>query len=299
MTAKQRARCIVLIPVGPRSDPRFVNDTIASVFGQMSDVAVVVADNTRDGLDPVEPGRLQAIEYVRFPSTGKNTTLGRLYFNLTRCFDRILDTYDFDVLLRLDDDALVIGPDPDADAVSYFSSHPHVGCLGSFRYTCTGYTRSFAHPAQTLRHELYSIAALRHPRRWLALRALYALARRHGYEDGEHCLGAACFFSHAALSAMRAKGLFANPALVTTGLGDDHMYGLLTRAAGFEIDDFAIGTHPLGVALRGLPMSPGELVKSGKKIVHSLKDHDGRSQADLRDEFRRLVRERDAAHAFA
>ncbi len=293
--ARQKARCVALIPVGPRSDPAFVNDTIESVFSQMSDVAVVVADNTRNGLDPIGAGRLRAIEYVQFPSTGKNTTLGQLYVNLTRCFDRILDTYDFEVLLRLDDDALVVGPDPDADAVGYFASHPHVGCLGSFRYTCTGYARSFAQPAQTLRHELYSIAALRHPRRWLALRDLYALARRHGYEDGEHCLGAACFFSHAALSAMRAKGLFANPALATTSLGDDHIYGLLVRATGFEIDDFATGRHPLGLALRGLPISPRELIGSGKKIVHSLKDHDGRRQADLRDEFRRLVRERDAA----
>jgi hypothetical protein len=294
--ARQRARCVVLIPVGPRSDPTFANDTIASVFSQMSDVAVVVADNTRDGLDPFASRQPWPIEYVRFPSTGRSTTLGQLYVNLTRCFDRILDTYDFEVLLRLDDDALVIGPDPDADAVSYFASHPHVGCLGSFRYTCTGYARSFARPAQTLHHELSSIAALRHPRRWMALRGLYALARRHGYEDGEHCLGAACFFSHAALTAMRAKGLFANPALATTSLGDDHIYGLLVRAAGFEIDDFATGPHPLGVALRGLPMSPGELIGSGKKIVHSLKDHDGKSQADLRGEFRRLVRERDTTH---
>ncbi len=292
--AKHRVRCVVLIPVGPRSDPKFVNDTIASVFTHMSDVAVVVADNTRNGLDRVASGQSLVIEYVRFQSTGKISTSGQLYFNLTRCFDRILDAYDFEVLLRLDDDALVIGPDPDADAVSYFASHPHIGCLGSFRFTCTGDRRSFAQPAQTLRHELYSIAVLKHPRRWMALRALYALARRHGYEDGENCLGAACFFSHAALNAMRTKRLFANPALVTTNLEDDHMYGLLVRAAGFEIDDFATGSHPLGLAFRGLPMSPGELVDSGKKIVHSLKDHGGRSQADLRDEFRRLVRARDA-----
>jgi hypothetical protein len=205
-----------------------------------------------------------------------------------------LDSYDFAVLLRLDDDALVIGRDPDLDAVRYFASHPRVGCLGSYRVTCTGAARSFAYPARTLRHELYSLAVLKHPRRWMALRAIYAEARRHGYEDGEHCLGAACFFSHEALSAMRAKGLFSNPALMTTNLGDDHMFGLLARAAGFELDDFATGRHPLGLAFRGLPMSPVELVDAGKKIVHSLKDHDGKTQAELRDEFRRLVQQRDA-----
>ena len=113
----------------------------------------------------------------------------------------------------------------------------------------------------------------------MALRSLYALARRNGYKDGEHCLGAACFFSVQALRAMQAKGLFGNPALVTTNLGDDHMYGLLVRAAGFETDDFATEGRPLGLAFRGLPLSPMELVEGGKKIVHSLKDHGGRTSS--------------------
>jgi hypothetical protein len=261
----------------------------------MFDAAVVVADNTRDGLARVMPYDAP-LEYARFPSDGKPSTLGQLYFNVTSCFTQILDAYDFDVLLRLDDDALVIGPDPDDDAARYFAAHPHVGCLGSYRLTCTGHIRSFAYPARTLRHELYSIAVLRHPRRWRALRSIYVEARSHGYKDGEHCLGAACFFSRGALEAMRAKGLLADRALATSNLGDDHMFGLLVRAAGFELDDFATGDYPLGVALRGLPLSPTELVDSGKKIVHSLKDHDGRNQADLRDEFHRLVEDRVRLH---
>jgi hypothetical protein len=283
---------VVLIPVGPRSEPQFTNDTIASVRGHMSDAAVVVVDNTREGLGRAAPDDYPALEYVRFPSSGKPSTLGKLYFNVTSCLSEILDAYDFDVLLRLDDDALVIGPDPDADAARYFASHPQVGCLGSYRVTCTGDTRSFARPARILRRELYSLAVLAHPRRWRALRTIYAQALRHGYEDGEHCLGAACFFSRDALQAMRAKGLLGDRALVTSKLGDDHMFGLLVRAAGFELDDFATDGHPLGVALRGLPLSPVELVDSGKKIVHSLKNHDGRNQAELRDEFHRLVEER-------
>jgi len=85
----------------------------------------------------------------------------------------------------------VIGPDPDDDAARHFAAHPQIGCLGSYRLTCTGGIRSFAYPARTLRHELYSLAVLRHHRRWRALRSIYVEARSHGYEDGEHCLGAA------------------------------------------------------------------------------------------------------------
>ena len=258
----------------------------------MSDVAVVVADNTRDGLDRTGSRDLPALRYRRFPSDGRSSTLGRLYLNVATCLAEILDAYDFDVLLRLDDDALIIGPDPDLDAIGYFESNPHIGCLGSYRVTCTGYPRSFDHPARTLHHELYSAAILKHPRRWMALRTIYSLARRHGYEDGEHCLGAACFFSHAVLLAMRDKQLFPTPALATSNLGDDHMLGLLVHAAGFDLGDFATGQYPLGLALRGLPMSPGELVDAGKKVVHSLKDHAGRNQAELREEFRHLVAKR-------
>ena len=258
----------------------------------MSDVAVVVADNTRDGLDRTGSRDPPALRYRRFPSDGRSSTLGRLYLNVTTCFAEILDVYDFEVLLRLDDDALIIGPDPDLDAIEYFASSPHVGCLGSYRVTSTGYPRSFAHPARMLRHELHSGAILRHPRRWMALRTIYALARRHGYEDGENCLGAACFFSRTVLLAMRDKRLLAISALVTSHLGDDHMFGLLVRAAGFELGDFATGEYPIGIKFRGLPMSPGELVDAGKKIVHSLKDHGDRSQAELREEFRHLVAKR-------
>jgi hypothetical protein len=293
--AKHRTRCVVLIPVGPHSEPEFTNDTIASVFDHMSHVAVVVADNTRDGLERIGSRDPPMLRYRRFPSDGRASTLGRLYFNVTTCFAEILDTYDLEVVLRLDDDALIIGPDPDLDATRYFAASPHFGCLGSYRVNCTGYARSFASAARTLRHELHSTAILKHPKRWMALRPIYARARRHGYEDGEHCLGAASFFSHQALVAMRDKGLFANPALAASKLGDDHMLGLLVHAAGFDLGDFATGRYPLGLAFRGLPMTPGELVDAGKKIVHSLKDHGGRNQAELREVFRRLVAKRDVS----
>jgi hypothetical protein len=67
------------------------------------------------------------------------------------------------------------------------------------------------------------------------------------------------------------------------------MLGLIIKAVGFAHADFSTDDYPLGLAFRGLPMPPPDLVKAGKKIVHSLKDHDGRDQAGLRQEFRRLV----------
>ena len=282
------------MPVGPVSDPAFVHDTIASVYRHMPDAAVVIADNTRAGLQPFASDPPPAIEYLRFPSDGAWSAFGQLYFNLTRCLERILAAYDFEVVLRLDDDALVIGADPDAAAAAYFRDYPHVACLGSYRVDCAGQPRSFAPPARILRRELSPRAMLTGPRRWLALRSLYAAARRNGYEDGEHCLGAACFFSQQGLRAMQAMRLFASPRLMTANLGDDHMFGLMVRAAGLELGDFAF-EGPLGLAHRGLPMSPAELVGCGKKVVHSLKDHGGRTQAQLRAEFHRLVDERKAA----
>src|SRR5262245_38040423 len=114
--SQRKARCVVVMPVGPLSDPVFVHDTIASVYRHMPEAALVIADNTKAGLQPFAADAPQPIEYLRFPSDGTWSAFGQLSFNLTRCFQWILAAYEFEVVLRLDDDALVIGAEPDADA---------------------------------------------------------------------------------------------------------------------------------------------------------------------------------------
>jgi hypothetical protein len=128
-----------------------------------------------------------------------------------------------------------------------------------------------------------------HPRRWAALRGLRAKARANGYEDGAHCLAAACFFSRSALLAMKEQRMLGRAELISSRLGDDHLLGLLVMAAGFAMDDFATEGLPLALSFRGLPGPPDVLVRMGKTIVHSVKHHEDMDQGAIRAAFRRLT----------
>jgi hypothetical protein len=291
---KTRVSCVAVVPVGPKTETTFLNDTLRSLFENLHpDSKVLVIDNTDEGLDRAAIYRRDDIDFLRCESVpGADPVYGGLYFNLSKSWRHVLDTYDFDVVLRLDDDALVIGPGADRDAAVFFADHPDVGCLGSYHFTCTGARRDFTPARRALRSEASLMGALRRPRRWTCIRRVRRLARRHGYEDGEHCLGAAAFYSRACIERLRRLDFLERPELRSSHLGEDHIFGMMVRATGLKMGDFATAGRPLGLAWQGLPASPATLVGMGKKIVHSVKSFQGRDQRDIRAEFRRLSRAR-------
>lgn len=289
--AKAKFSCIVVIPVGPRTEISFLNDTLRSVFDNArTSSKVLLIDNTQEGLAKPVIHRHEEIDFLRCANRRRAKPLyGGLYFNLSKSWRVILERYDFDTILRLDDDALMIGPGADREAVEFFAAHPDVGCLGSYRFTCLGDRRDFTPAQRLLRHETSVMGALSHPRRWRSIRRVRRLARRHGYDDGEHCLGAAAFYSRVCIERLVQLNFLERAELRQSKLGEDHIFGMMVRAAGLQLDDFATEGKPLGLAWQGLPASPAVLMKMGKKIVHSVKSHGGRDQGQIRAEFRRLA----------
>ncbi len=287
---KVRFPCVVVIPVGPDTDISFLNDTLRSVFEHCRpDSKVSIVDNTRNGLDDAAIHRGGEIHFIRCEGDPRaNPLYGGLCFNLSKAWRVVLDTHDFEAVLRLDDDALLIGSGADEEAIAFFARNPDVGCLGSYRITCTGFERDFTPARQILRSEASVIGALKSPRRCRFLRHLRKLARQNGYEEGEHCLGAATFYSKACLERFGHLGFLERPELRNSSLGEDHIFGMMVRAAGFRMDDFATAGRPMGLAWKGLPASPAILLGMGKKIVHSVKSFDDLDQRAVRAEFRRL-----------
>jgi hypothetical protein len=287
----QKRQYVVVVPVGPNTELQFLNDTLKSVFTFCRrDVKIVLIDNTAHGLRDRDIHRTDDIDVLRCESEkGANPLYGGLYFNLSKAFRFALERYDFEVLLRLDDDALLIGSGADQQALWFFRHNPRVGCLGSYRFTCIGTERDFTPPRNALRQETSVRGMLRNRHRWAYLRHLRALARQNGYEDGEHCLGAVTFFSRACVERFAALGFLERKELVTSRLGEDHIFGMMVVAAGFKIEDFATEGRPLGLAWKGLPASPADLIGMGKKIVHSVKFFDDMDQGTIRAEFRRLL----------
>lgn len=289
---KAKFACVVVIPVGPKTELSFLNDTVRSVFEHArTSSKVLIIDDTQDGLDHAAVHRHDDIDFLRCAQSKRSNGLyGGLYFNLSTSWRVILERYDFDAVLRLDDDAVMIAPGADRDAVEFFSQHPEVGCLGSYRLTCMGDRRDFTPSQRIMRAETSVIGALSHPRRWRSIRRVRQLARRNGYRDGEHCLGAATFYSRTCIERLQRLRFLERAELRQSHLGEDHLFGMMVRAAGLQLDDFATAGRPLGLAWQGLPASPATLIEMGKKIVHSVKSHGGREQSEIRAEFRRLNR---------
>lgn len=294
---KAKFACVVVIPVGPKTELSFLNDTVRSVFEYArTSFKVLIIDNTNDGLNHAAIHRHEDIDFLRCAhSKHGNGLYGGLYFNLSTSWRVILERYDFDVVLRLDDDALMIAPGADRDAIDFFAQHPDVGCLGSYRLTCMGDRRDFRPAQRIVRAETSVMGALRHPRRWRSIRRVRRMAQRNGYRDGEHCLGAAAFYSRDCIERLRQLNFLERAELRQSHLGEDHLFGMMVRAAGLQLDDFATAGRPLGLAWQGLPASPATLLDMGKKIVHSVKSHGGREQGDIRAEFRQLTARRKRA----
>jgi hypothetical protein len=120
------------------------------------------------------------------------------------------------------------------------------------------------------------------------VRSAFGAARAHGYEPGEHCLGGAYAITAAAARTLSDQGWLDDP-LATHGtrLPDDVTLGLLVRAAGLELGSLVGPGEAFAIKFRGLLAEPEELIARGHAIVHSVKDHEGCREAELRSRFRR------------
>lgn len=274
----------VVVPAGPRDD---VVDTVRSILHwTTSDRVVVVVDDTRreglaDELAELDP----SIVVLPAPADAAGTQ-GGLWVKIASGYTFVAQRFNPVTLLRIDADALVIGPNPERDAAAAFAAAPHLGLLGSFRTGSDGGARDFSWPAAQLRRET-SALGLRHPSARRTVRAWLAEARRNDYELGAHALGGAYFHSGAALRALYEQGRLNHPELAASGLGEDHLFALATVASGFEIGDFALEGQPMGLRWKGLPAAPADLVSQHRKVIHSVRSFEELSEGDIRGDFAR------------
>jgi hypothetical protein len=274
----------VIIPVGPEPSLENVLDTLESVCHYTTPKRkIVVLDDSgvRAGLEIH-----RAFPEVDIVDTnGPSGARGGLYCGLAEGFRHVLNNYPFDLLLRMDTDALMIGPEPELEAAALFRANPQLGMLGSYRVDCNGGIRDFTPARELFRAEL-SWNAVPHFRRWRTLRRALRKAQAFGYELGEHCLGGALFLSHECVLRMSRAGLLDREELRRSSLGEDHLLGLFTHSVGLRIGDLATGDLPLALRYRGLPCSPAELLQRGKKITHSTRFWEQMQEPEIRRVFR-------------
>jgi hypothetical protein len=282
---KEHVAVVIVIPVGPTANYEFLQDTVESVetYCVQSQKIILVDNSDADTAKRLAAEKQNLVVVERTTSSGK---AGKLYFNLAKAFEFALDRYDFDALLRIDDDGLVIGSGGDEQAIQFFRSNQNIAIIGSYRQTCTGQPRDFSPPADRIRHLLRARRFLNAPRLSLSLRQLLRRAAKYHYELGESCLGGVCFVNPAALRRMRDRGNLVRPEFIESGLEEDQIFALLAKASAFDLADFATGKLPVGAAWKGLPCSPDELELSGKKVIHSVRCYRDMNEVQIRAYFR-------------
>ena len=273
----------VVLPVGRSYDDEFVRDTIGSVCQFLPASRLIIVDDSG-----CETGRRVApasAEVIVTPD-GYQGLGGQLYRRLSLAFREALRR-PFDVLLRLDTDAVLLGGTFVERAERLFASNPQIGALGAYQKDYDGTPRSYSYPAWRIRRILTREA--RHdPRRAVRIGQLVLRAYRHGgYVRGEFVQGGATIYSPAAIRSFEEAGLLDDECLARSEMQEDHIFGLCLRSLGFEMLDFgtAFDDLPFGVTWRGLPASPEQLVAAGKEIIHSTNFFGDRDESDIRAVF--------------
>lgn len=279
----------IVIPVGPTCKVDYVSDTIESVLHYVtSSHVIIVLDDSGKGTGTAIKERFRDVVILTTEKNyGKNSGL---YLNLSRGFAFAYENYDFDVLLRLDTDALVIGHNPEKDAIDYFHQNPDFGIIGSYRVDCNGDPRDFSWPRNRLTKELSLIYLLINPfkrlKGWLFLRKLFHQNRKNGYEAGEHCMGGAYFISRECIGRLSKNNLLSCHEISWSKLEEDQIFGLLMYSVGLRHGDFATGSFPMGLRHRGLPCLPEDLINKRKKVTHSTRFFKNLSEQTIREFFR-------------
>lgn len=210
-----------------------------------------------------------------------------LYVNLSLTYKQILQRYRFDVLLKLDTDALVTGPEPEQPALETFRCDPLAGIGGQYPNDYRGRPQDAGRPGKHFLHSVLSWEYIRRPRANLILRRHYHRALTHGYRPGESVFGGAYFMSERLLQQLDDAGLLPDFRLRNLSLDEDRLFALLARSQGFTLVNLSEGDLPFACAGKGLPDSPEELLLRGKKIIHSTRCWGMMDEGEIRHFFRR------------
>jgi hypothetical protein len=121
--------CLALMPVGPRSNIEYVQDTLDSFlhyFAPSSSLLLILDDTRKNELKDRIPNdsrvRVLDSQSCLVDGTKSHNTRGLLFVKQAVAVQMLSKEYDWKCLLRLDDDALVIGPNPQLDAIEAFEA---------------------------------------------------------------------------------------------------------------------------------------------------------------------------------
>ena len=266
---------VTVIPVGPNCQAKFVDDTLASVRHYVPLSRFIVLDDSGRGTG-AGVGKDYDATVITTPGRGKGDGL---YLTLSEGFrEALLDP--FDVLLRIDTDAVVAGGTFVESARRMFADNPKLGSVGSANIG------NFKTDPSARRGLLRNIrnpwCLVSDPRTALATATLTARSRMHGYPIGSYVFGGVCLYSRNGIQGLHEASLLGRTTFATMGVPEDHLFGLLLTSAGF---DLATLEAMMGIRWRTLPASPQDLLAAGRELVHSVRTWEAMDETAIRAVF--------------
>jgi dTDP-4-amino-4,6-dideoxygalactose transaminase len=309
-------RFAVVIPIGPTAiEVERAVHLLAGLLSWEPSVAwcVLVEDFPHPlGLSELKglPGRDRIVELLN-PRRGLGFGgTGGVCAGVLTAFSWIHSHTDAGFVLKIDTDALVIGPFANAVA-SRFARMPDVGIAGAIGNSCNPAVR----PMQDLSEEpdllkfrrllptaraagltdqhtpivLPEVGEISLPllTSFDAIRPHVEEAVRYGYRTSEYCQGGAYAVSRPMIDRMAAAGYLAHPeAWVHLPVGEDMAMAMYAHAVGLRLDDFSRPGEPFGIQYKALPYTLDELVSYGYGLIHSVRNDARYAEQDIRAFFR-------------
>jgi hypothetical protein len=313
---RRRLRFAAIVPVGPDAIGLWRGiELIRSLLSWEPELGwCIVLD------DAPRPRGLS--ELVGFPSTCRATTLltppmsageswiGRLTGGIIAALAWLQSNADADFVLRIDADALVIGPF--ARAVSTrLAATTDAGVIGTLGLS--------SHPAVRMRENHNVEPKLLKSARLLSesdrppteccssvlnvpgvgtfdanQRRAFEIIRPHieravsrGYRSNEFCQGGVNVISRLMVERLSERGYLSSAdAWAALPFADDRVMAMYARAVDVQLCDYSAPGEPFGVQARGLPYAPDELLERGHSLIHSVRNDRRFDEMQIRDFFR-------------
>lgn len=183
---------VYVIPVGPFCHDQHVADTIESIVFFDKSASIVVVDDS--GREEVKLWQLTTPNLKVLKTRGGSGKGPGLFHILALGYRELLCGLQDHIvgIVRMDTDALVIGPGLAEDVADYFKKSPKAGIIGSHKVASNGTVRDYEAVGKRVQHLSSLWWPVRHPRRvvrqprlikaWVRFRCLVRKARCHGYD---------------------------------------------------------------------------------------------------------------------
>lgn len=284
---KKNVNAIFFIPFC-ESEYEMLIDVIHSIeyYVEESFHIIAVDDFSPSRLDEKLKREIPKLTVLRNPK--KHGGRSGLYVTQALACKYALEHFNFRIFIKMDTDALMVGPSLVTRAIKKFEADPHLGILGSYRQRSDGKRR------QWLRWKLIFLCESSQFRRFYKKPVLWRdaikEARKSGYDVGENILGGCYIINEKTLKVMNLKGYLDyeyDYVIYHSQIGDEIIYSLFCKASGFQIEDFGKPEDPMVIALDIVPMPKEKIISDKKSVIHSVKmGFNKETQQELRKFFK-------------